>query len=829
MPTLTLNLAKTYALSLKESKADPVYWQALTGQNKLRRFFVDTNWQDYIASVSVSSSGAKGGVFFLEAYVVTPPEFGRQLRAQNIDMSESEAVAIWRALHTNGYLTGGIANLPAQPNAGWMAATPTEVVSAVLKPQVMQPGFVLTGAVFGKNATARNALLSALRAAARLRKRYVVKGTHEPGRTLFAEYVLNTIGKAKIPKSLVLEVDPSRPHNHANPSEGMVMLNLINTRRNPGVDAARYNAAYANLHNGAQPVVDYLVVQKLLGGDQIVDLKQIEGRVVEFLCSQKLIVDIYSFLADPNFAGESEATLDLLIQELGVLGCLNSGVVEPNYPNLLNNLQTLNNKVNQIQAVLAAALPTLANNQLQRQDYQGKSSAKKFDQLVHDLQNQNTPLAQALTQFLATLRQDIARHEQILADATMMRNTGRVHFADALLGNGDRFFQFNTGNFFYVRRQATPGTNKVNNPVGCIDNDSFLPTFLPRHRGEGFQNAVDYVNGALNPKTELWGWYNPQPPGMVMAPNMGVIKALDYDRWFTYNFFLEFIRDTVPTTVLELYSANFFAPGDVTPFPNTQALPGWTQVYSNLREGIARALYDYLNTPFNEFAGVYQALTERYYPGPNFEFTAFKIRDLYLRQCAVDQQTWTIQVPNNPKQKVIVSDIVNALTTSRMVNPNSDNPQVAPIADRALTFGVQQGHITPAEEADIRSLLLTLAVSDQERLLPNPFDTGPLSEISGKERTAFDKKWAALDSKYRRRLNIVICTLLRQFWSAYIAEVGYITNDRARVTRSDAFKAAMALGQQVSNLKLYKDGKTQAQNRQQLLGIQLNLPNYVTA
>ena len=130
--------------------------------------------------------------------------------------------------------------------------------------------------------------------------------------------MLNTIGRAKIPKSLVLEIDPSRPHTHADPSEGMIMLNLIDTRRNPGADPARYNAAYANLHNGAQSVVDYLVVQKLMAGDMLADAGQLESRVIEFLCDHKIIVGIDSFQADANFAGESSDTLDFLLRELRI-------------------------------------------------------------------------------------------------------------------------------------------------------------------------------------------------------------------------------------------------------------------------------------------------------------------------------------------------------------------------------------------------------------------------------------------------------------------------------------------------------------------------------
>src|SRR4051812_43129517 len=129
MPTLTVNLNKTYSLSLTESKAAQVDWEAMAGQNKLRRFFVHPKWQDYIARVSVSSAGVKGGVFFLEAYEVTPAAFERQFQALGVTIDPSAA---WRRLHAEKYLTGG------------MFAHGAEVLPAVVNAQVMQPGFILT-------------------------------------------------------------------------------------------------------------------------------------------------------------------------------------------------------------------------------------------------------------------------------------------------------------------------------------------------------------------------------------------------------------------------------------------------------------------------------------------------------------------------------------------------------------------------------------------------------------------------------------------------------------------------------------------------------------
>jgi hypothetical protein len=830
VPTLTVDLAKTYSLSLKEGKATRVDWGGIGGKNKLRRFFVHPSWQDYIAQVSVSSAGAKGGVFFLEAYMVTPEAFLQQMQLLGVNVNASGA---WRGLHADDHLAGGLVGYREVESLG------TQALPAVVHPRVMQGITLANNMSYGNDPAARANLLTALQNAAQLKKRYVVKGTNEPGRTLFAEYVLNTIGKAKIPKSLVLEIDPSRPHTHAtDPSEGMIMLNLINTRRNGGADAARYDAAYANLHHDAQSVVDYLVVQKVLAGEMLPDPLELNGRVIEFLCDQKIIIHDWSFPADARFDGVSSDNLVKLLKELRMKQCVSSisGLVDPDYRDILNRkgLQALTEKRSDVEAVLDEALSTLAKNQLQRQHYH-KGHAAQFDQLVDDLRDQDTALAQALTGFLDTLRPVIATNERILSDERMMHNTARVHFADALLGNGDRFHQFNTGNMFYVTREAKLGTNKASNPVGCIDNDSFLYTYLPAPgptdpATSGFQNAKDYVTQVLKPDYELWGWIDPEPL-MTFAPNMSLVAVLEYDNWFEskYGFFKRFIRDDFPVAVLDLYSDDFFQRGN----PNIQGLPGWTRVRQYLREGVAHTLARYLLTDNKDFEAVYRALTERYYPGPNFEFTAFEIRDRYLRNCKVDQQNWTVLPPDEAQFKKLQADIVNWLIKDGRVNPECDNPQVSPIANRALLAepGLRQV-LQPGEKPDegnIRKLLLTMAVSDQERILPNPFGSGPIPILFGAPRITFDAKWAGLKQKYQDRMNVVICTLLKKFWNEYIAEVGYLTHDRRRILGSNAFKAAEALNIQVSSLQLAKDEGKTLKNRQRILGTQLSLAKYVTA
>ena len=102
MPTLTVDLAETYSLSLRESKVTRVDWKKIDGKNKLRRFFVHPKWEDYIARVSVSSGGAKGGVFFLEAYEVASARLTEAIASRST--SPLLRRRLWRRLHLDGHL-----------------------------------------------------------------------------------------------------------------------------------------------------------------------------------------------------------------------------------------------------------------------------------------------------------------------------------------------------------------------------------------------------------------------------------------------------------------------------------------------------------------------------------------------------------------------------------------------------------------------------------------------------------------------------------------------------------------------------------------------------
>jgi|SRR5919199_3523993 hypothetical protein len=101
---------------------------------------------------------------------------------------------------------------------------------------------------------------------------YVVKLTDAPQRVLFAEYVLKKIGNAKIPKSLVVELDWTDFNTQY--TDGMKLVNIILKNRHPNVNQdpnkkTKYDDIINNQLNQANPKAAYIIIMKAFVGDQI--------------------------------------------------------------------------------------------------------------------------------------------------------------------------------------------------------------------------------------------------------------------------------------------------------------------------------------------------------------------------------------------------------------------------------------------------------------------------------------------------------------------------------------------------------------------------------
>lgn len=778
-----IKLSKFYELTFQGAKAliTQLTWDRVPGKNKLRKFFLRDNWQNDIVSISVSSSGAKGGVFFLEADVLN-----RQA-LDTLGLTPAKHDQIWNQLIKDGLITAqGIKT--AAGRAGTLPAQTLAYVNNVTK--------------------IRNLLTTSNR-----KRQFVVKGTEEPGRTLFAEYVLSRVGKAKIPKSLVLEVDPARPHDATNPSEGMVMLHLLGdpNKRNPNVDAQKYANSYAFLDDGQgtqNSCVSYLVVQKLIAGSMLPIKNDVNGDILDFLLEHNILIDEQSFATDTDFQATPAQDIVDLVNELKQKGCLSTGgVVDAQYQTKLNGLVKLNDKLAEITRIFKASRDVLDNHGLQ---FTQNSVDRIFDELDALMQQAgDSPLKQAFLALRARQKAAVQELEAILGTAETMINAGRVIFADLTIGNGDRFENMNSGNFFFIDKMSNkPG--KVNYPIGCIDNDAFMHAFMPKRNApvvEGFATVDDYVSGLLQDGTpELWGLNSAPPANYNPGPSAAVKQMMNVDGWFDRMFFTVFVVG-MPKCVVKHFSAKFYDPTDSYPYNRSKQLEGWQDAKQRVKQGFCLALLEYQGIPLYEFRQVYVTLAEQYGQGANFDFVAFEVRDRYMREVQVDKSNWTVILPDfNTIKGTIVVDLKKRLGgagLSRTIQNALASPQATAILSKY--------NITPEQ---ILKLLNMLSLRDQENLIPCPFglilDKNKKSvhfgDLSDEYKAHLAEKWNALKPKYQARMNAVICAILATLVVDYEKEIRHARFAHFFILDSLAYQEALKHADLFSSVKLYKDG-----------------------
>lgn len=788
-----INLAKFYELSFRGAKAliNQISWDKVPGQNKLRKFFLRDNWQDDIVRISVSSSGAKGGVFFLEVDL---------LDKQSLDQVIGDVVKaneIWQQLVKDELISV----------EGIKTATGR---SGVLPPR---------RAAYTNNVTKIGNLLRQ----ANVRRQFVVKGTEEPGRTLFAEYVLNRVGKAKIPKSLVLTVDPAD-----NTSEGMIMLRLLSdpNKRNPNSSAQVYANSYAFLDDGQgtpNSYISYLVIQKLIVGTSLPIVNDVNAEILDFLVEQKIKITEASFLTDANFQGISKQAITALVNELKQQGCIsNGGIVDDQYQNRIGGLTQLNQKQNEITQLLQASRAILNANNLQ---FTTNSTYNQFDELDVMMQNAaDGPLKQAWQALRTRQARYMQTVETILGNPEQMFNVGCILFADLPIGNGDRFENMNSGNFFFVNK-VTTRLGKVNYPIGCIDNDAFLHTYLPTQllpqtnppQTEGFATVDDYVNGLLQDGTpELWA--SNAPPPAVLGPSAMVEQMMDVVRWFSRVFMGAILNAEMPKCVVRHLSANYYEPTDNAMYAQSKQKPGWQVAKQHIQEGFCKTLLAYQGIPLYEFRQVYATLADQYGRGPNFDFIAFEVRDRYLREVQVNPTNWTVVLPDfNTIKTIIVADFKPRIGGSEL----SKIIQVALDSVEGQTI-LKKANVTKEQ---ITKLLLMLSIREQENLIPCPFGLVldnrkkhvHFGDLAPELRAKLLARWAELKPKYQIRINAVIVTILAKFYTDYERETRHIRLRYAYIQDTLAYPQALNDAEEFSAVKLYKVDGGQKRSRKDKL------------
>ena len=865
-----IKLSQFYVMTFNEAKAlvTRLTWDKVPGANKLRKFFLAEDWQDCIVSVSVSGSGAKGGVFFLEIDVQDKQALARRLRdPQKIDLVWQQLIQD-ELITPQGYKTsaGRRGNLPAQVLV--YTGNKTEIQNELRR--------------------------------ANVKRCFVVKGAEDPGRTLFAEYVLALIGKAKIPKSMVMKVDPQPPPGSPNPSEGMLMLQVLGdpNKRSAQTDPQRYAESYSYLDDGSNAAgsrISYLVVQKLIPGNTLPIVNSINAEIKDFLIEQKLKVVAESFQADASFAGMSESQIGDIINALEVLGCLTRGgivtqqydarlsavpvlsskqsdiarilktaydskqivtdgsfatdskfesmvpqeiadlvailkqirciasdnSVDQKYAATLAGVAAINSKLPQIKAILRSSKEIVDRNKV---TFTKTSTDEQFDELEAALAaNSSSPLMADFQKLYGDLTKQIQLIETIIGSADKMRNSGRIIFADLPIGMADRFENMNTGNFFYIDRPAKPGAGKVANPVGCIDSEANLYKFVPVRNApvkQGFTDAEDYVDGLLSDGTvELWpDTVNPPPPGYVRAPSAALVQMLDVGTyWFDKIFFPKFFVG-VPKCVIKQFGSSFYVQGDRFPYNSSKRLPAWQQARVQIQQGFCEALIDFQKVPLHQFRQVYAKQASAYGKSINFDFKGFAVRYYYLSKVNVDTQNWTVVLPdyNVTKAEIIarLGDLLGGIGVASILTTALSSPEGnAVLVAQGLT------------DQQIFKFLEGLPLQAQEALIPCPFGANydthkryvPFGNLDQTKRQAILAEWKTLDGKYLRRINRVICAILAKLYMAYVKDAQLFPTTYYLISESLAYNEAKKDAQTASELKLYKDGGSQSEKRIALL------------
>lgn len=822
MTTHYVNAAYYYTLEFNGAQAYVRRTDFQIGaKDKLRRFFLGDNWQQEIDSVDVSSGGAKGGVFFLLADSLELESLRKAIGVK------AQARAVWDQLVAEGFISPqGIKTARAKAASKTLALP---VSFAPLKLTVSQQQAILK-----------------LLGAPNPQRQFVVKGTEDPGRMLFAEYVISRIGKAKVPKSLVLAVDPTRPVGQStDPAPSMVLLDLLRDpqKRHAGADPDRFDECLSYLvGDPGKPdsYTSFLVLQKQLRGVTWPTDEFVAEEIERFLVKHKLIVMEASIRAHPAFSGLARGDTFRLVEALDTTRCLIGSVVVPQYKQSLQDMAAL--RLGDGSKITGAHLRALdeilgaSRQQLSKYgvDFAGNATISgRWDNL--DTALQNIPADDPLKKDFLRIRRRQGMYMQLVmniaGDPQRMYSLGRALFADLPIGMGDRFEVMNHGNFFFspARRRVAPG--KLKKPMGCIDNDAVLFTYLPEQAEpvkQGFGGIGDYVTQLFKRTPELWPAKEELPTGYKLVSSARILN-LNVDEWFEYDFAGSILGNRMPRSVQAHLDARFYAPSDDgNARANSLQLPAWKTAKLEVKRGFCEALKDFQASKLNEYRNVYDHLCNLYTngasTGPNFDFRAFATRYRYFKLATIDEATWTVRLPaeKSKEWKTFRGERIDILRQVFADQSLSGLIQAA-LDDSAANMVLQRAaggkDATPA--VTVAALLRSISVNAQEKMLPGPFGPGatwdslganrvPASfgEMPYKEKEQTRRDWQALHAAAQRRINVAIAVILGEFLVDALAADPPIapTWPTEQITKHAAYKRAVALALEFSGAKLGVDG-----------------------
>ncbi len=509
-----------------------------------------------------------------------------------------------------------------------------------------------------------------------------LKATDAPQQTLFAEYILHDLGKAKTPKSLIIKLDwdEYKTQNYdaknsnwqalnlaANTTdEGLKLLWVLMTKKSTGLTAEaqkRYDDLCTSLFTNKP---QYFVLMK---GVRIDDK-------LEFAVRHSHVTGGWELYLVPgaqkNFSPFKHKMVDPF--NLPNQAATNKAYGLSYFNTLESELTAWWNAVRPPTGMGSQRIPATVD--LLRLNNITKPA---------DLPYWYKSFAQDDLQFGKVLTR-IFLNKVILSNADLMKKAGRILAIDTLIGNADRFEGgdrgSNIGNAFFYSKiyKDRLKKGKGDHPIAVIDNEALLP-ILDFYTPQGLlgrtelgstnldvtqltnqrtiqQVIKDYGDPYLERLKKRYLEYlfdlgysdleNGAGNGSFRYPNLKVLFST-FDTYIAARLSEPILSQTVPL-INDIYADDgTIAPGisgaysrfSAPAVANLAVNPTWQPVINNIKAGFLEGMDAILNIDLDHYRGVYSRLLSLYGIANSFDFAAFEMRLMYITQGPIWQRNPT--------------------------------------------------------------------------------------------------------------------------------------------------------------------------------------------
>ncbi|WP_045226911.1 hypothetical protein [Methyloterricola oryzae] len=536
---------------------------------------------------------------------------------------------------------------------------------------------------------------------------YAIKLVEAPERVLFAEFVLGQIAKAKIPKSLVVELDWDSLGNDL-PAK----LEQKYCGKNKPFDRTRFFADLNGLDVSAR-LLHFIFCDGLLKQETKDELRlyqYITDFRNKFTSSQskpRYLIIMKSLKA----RDEEFLPFDYEVRPF------DKPEVKITYSYRLDNGEDL---IDVLKSVRGSDKITLG----------GVDVANHISTAFPDYR-ENKKLLKAISQVLIS--------KQILSNEKLMKKAGRVLAVDTALGNSDRFegteLAANIGNVFFFKKKYTNrlGLNKDDNPVGVIDNDAFFPLLkrfgnLDKYLAFLLENGWSDIDAANDPE-------NLSAAGIKLSNLKSLFSQFEEHIAMALAVALMSPSQRESKMVPEIWSDDgklFGHPGKYKTFEspwvrakrqglqeikhvtrdNILALlsDDWKQTIAWMREGFVEGIADLLKFSELRYKSVWAHLVGLYgINGCQSDFKSFLVRLEYMRHVDCSGKSFGFITKNGPADhNAVVLELKNQLQKRTVP---------IPALVEALSFGVDTNLIDAHERDWIEQSFLDIDASDQTKVL----------------------------------------------------------------------------------------------------------------